>query len=145
MDQNRVTGATTSAAGQVRSAAGQLTGDRSLEAEGHADQATGRLENAYGQARDALRDAADQASDVAGQAYETGRHYLREGERAISGQFGRGSLTTLLVAGGIGFALAWLVYGRYGDTLRHSLHLDDHSDARRYPDERNVYAGGSGR
>ncbi len=58
-------------------------------------------------------------SDYAQDAYEQGRRrypeaerYYREGSRAMSRQVEEQPMTALLIAGAVGFALAWLIFGR---------------------------------
>jgi ElaB/YqjD/DUF883 family membrane-anchored ribosome-binding protein len=66
-------------------------------------------DNLYGQAKDAARDAADAAVDMAKDAYENSGDTLRDGSQAVAKKVQDNPLGALLVAGGIGFALAMLM------------------------------------
>jgi ElaB/YqjD/DUF883 family membrane-anchored ribosome-binding protein len=66
-------------------------------------------ENLYGQAKDAARDAADAAVGMAKDAYENSGETLRDGSQAVAKEVQDNPLGALLVAGGIGFALAMLM------------------------------------
>jgi hypothetical protein len=63
------------------------------------------------QAQSALRNASDTASELWDDAYEQGRRYYREGGQMV-GNLDAATLTGWLVAGGIGFGLAWLIFGQ---------------------------------
>ena len=83
------------------------------------------MENLVGQAKDAVRQAADSASEYAQDTYARGaqyvrqewdRHpeagrYLREGRQAISHPVEANPITAILVAGGVGYLLAYLIHG----------------------------------
>ena len=64
----------------------------------------------YDQAQGAVRDAAETASEAWDDAYEMGERYYRQGRRAIR-EAEMGSVGTLIVAGAIGYALAWMIHG----------------------------------
>jgi ElaB/YqjD/DUF883 family membrane-anchored ribosome-binding protein len=68
-------------------------------------EATGAVQNLYGQAKDAARNVGDAAKD----AYENSGDTLRDGSQAIARKVQDNPLGSLLVAGGIGFALALLM------------------------------------
>jgi ElaB/YqjD/DUF883 family membrane-anchored ribosome-binding protein len=68
-------------------------------------EATGAVQDLYGQAKDAARNVGDAARD----AYENSGDTLRDGSQAIAKKVQDNPLGSLLVAGGIGFALALLM------------------------------------
>jgi hypothetical protein len=67
------------------------------------------MQNLYGQAKDAVRDAGDAAADLAQDAYTAGSETYQQGSRAIARQVKDNPLGALLLAGGIGFALAMMM------------------------------------
>jgi ElaB/YqjD/DUF883 family membrane-anchored ribosome-binding protein len=83
-------------------------------------------EHLLDQVREALHDVADQASGAASDAYNRGEHYarqareqypeaeryIREGQRAVTHRMAENPLLSLVVAGAIGYALAWMVHGQ---------------------------------
>ncbi|MEH2472278.1 uncharacterized protein YjbJ (UPF0337 family) [Nitrobacteraceae bacterium AZCC 2161] len=107
MDKDRFAGAAKDAAGKVESAVGDLTGDTETKASGRAREASGTVQNLYGQAKDAVRDASDAATSYAKDAVDS--DIYRDGTQAITKQVRDNPLGALLVAGGIGFALAMLM------------------------------------
>lgn len=107
MDKDRIAGAAKDAAGKVEGAFGDLTGDAQREASGHAREAAGTVQNLYGQAKDAVKDAADTATGYAKDALDSDMY--RDGTRAVSSTVKENPLGALLIAGGIGFALAMLL------------------------------------
>jgi uncharacterized protein YjbJ (UPF0337 family) len=109
MDKDRWAGAAKDAVGKVESAAGDLAGDAQTSAAGRAREAAGAVQNLYGQAKDAARGAGDAAANFAKDAYDKRGETLREGSEAVAQQVRDNPLGALLVAGGIGFALALLM------------------------------------
>jgi uncharacterized protein YjbJ (UPF0337 family) len=109
MDNDRIAGSTKEFAGKVEGAVGDMTGDAKTQASGRAREAAGTVENLYGQAKDAARDAADTAVSYAKSAYEKPSETLRGGSQAVTKTVQDNPLGALLVAGGIGFALALLL------------------------------------
>ena len=107
MDKDRITGAAKDAAGKVEGAFGDLTGDAQTQASGRAREAAGTVQNLYGQAKDAVKDAADTATSYAKDALDSDAY--RDGTRAVSAQVKENPMGALLIAGGIGFALAMLL------------------------------------
>ena len=107
MDKDRWVGAAKDAAGKVESTVGDLAGDAQTSASGRAKEASGTVQNLYGQAKDAARSASDAAVNLAKDAYES--ETLRDGSQALAKQVRDNPLGSLLVAGGIGFALALLM------------------------------------
>jgi uncharacterized protein YjbJ (UPF0337 family) len=109
MDKDRIAGSTKDFAGKVEGAVGDMTGDVNTQASGRAREAAGTVQNLYGQAKDAARDAADAAVNYAKDAYEKPAETLRGGSEAVIKTVQDNPLGALLVAGGIGFALALLM------------------------------------
>jgi uncharacterized protein YjbJ (UPF0337 family) len=109
MDKDRIVGSTKEFAGRAEGAVGDLAGDAQTQASGKTREAAGSVQNLYGQAKDAVRDATDTAASYAKDAYENSGDTLRGGTEAISQKVQDNPLGALLVAGGIGFALALLM------------------------------------
>jgi uncharacterized protein YjbJ (UPF0337 family) len=109
MDKDRISGSAKDFAGKVEGAVGNLAGDAKTEASGRAREAAGTVQNLYGQAKDAARDATDAAVSYAQDAMGSGGETLREGSEAVAKKVQDNPLGALLVAGGIGFALALLM------------------------------------
>ena len=107
MDKDRIAGAAKDVAGKVEGAFGDLTGDGQTQASGNARQAAGTVQNLYGQAKYAVKDAADTATSYAKDALDS--DVYRDGTRAVTSQVKENPLGALLIAGGIGFALAMLL------------------------------------
>jgi uncharacterized protein YjbJ (UPF0337 family) len=103
MDKDRIAGSAQDFAGKVEGAAGDMAGDAKTKTAGLAREATGTVQNLYGQAKDAARDASEAAVNLAKDAYESG------GSQAVAKKVQDNPLGALLVAGGIGFALALLM------------------------------------
>src|SRR6185437_1346505 len=89
--------------------AGDIAGDARSQTAGRAREATGAAQNLYGQAKDAARDASDAAVGYAKDAYENSGDTFRDGSRAIANKVQENPLSAVLIAGGIGFALALLM------------------------------------
>jgi len=109
MDKDRIAGAAKDAAGKVEGAFGEVTGDAETKASGRIREATGTVQNLYGQAKDAVKDASDTAASFAKDAYDNSGDTFRDGTQAVARQVRDNPLGALLVAGGIGFALAMLM------------------------------------
>jgi ElaB/YqjD/DUF883 family membrane-anchored ribosome-binding protein len=85
------------------------------------------------QVREALHDVADQASEAARDMYSRGEHYtrqareqypeaeryIREGQRAVTQRVAGNPLLALLMAGAIGYALAWMIHGQRRERDEH--------------------------
>ena len=67
------------------------------------------MQNLYGQAKDAARDVSDTAVNYAKDAYANSGDTFRDGSQAVAKKVQENPLGALLVAGGIGFALAMLM------------------------------------
>jgi uncharacterized protein YjbJ (UPF0337 family) len=109
MDKDRMTGAAKEFGGRVEGAVGEMAGDAKTQASGRAREAEGTVQNLYGQAKDAARDATDAAVNMAKDAYENRGDTLRDGSQALAKTVRDNPLGSLLIAGGIGFALALLM------------------------------------
>ncbi|MFT4119298.1 CsbD family protein [Bradyrhizobium sp.] len=109
MDKDRIVGTAKEFAGRAEGAVGDLAGDAQTQASGRAREAAGTVQNLYGQAKDAARDAGEAAAGYAKDAYANSGETLRDGSQAISRKVQDNPLGALLIAGGIGFALALLM------------------------------------
>ena len=109
MDKDRIAGSAKDFAGKVEGAVGDATGDAQTQASGRVREATGTVQNLYGQAKDAARDLGDAATGYAKDAYANSGDTLRDGSEAVARKVQDNPLGSLLVAGGIGFALALLM------------------------------------
>lgn len=109
MDKDRITGTAKDVAGKVEGAVGGLTGDARTEASGRAREATGTVQNLYGQAKDAARDAGDAAVNFAKDAMDNSGDTYQQGSEAVAKAVRDNPLGSLLIAGGVGFALAMLM------------------------------------
>jgi ElaB/YqjD/DUF883 family membrane-anchored ribosome-binding protein len=67
------------------------------------------VQNLYGQAKDAARDAGEAAANLASDAMANSSETIRGGSQAVAKKVQDNPLGALLVAGGIGFALALLM------------------------------------
>ena len=109
MDKDRTAGSAKDFTGKVEGTVGDIVGDAKTQAAGRAREAAGTVQNLYGQAKDAARDAADTASSYARDAYENSGETFRDGSQAVAKKVQDNPLGSLLIAGGIGFALALLM------------------------------------
>jgi uncharacterized protein YjbJ (UPF0337 family) len=109
MDKDRIFGTAKEFAGKAEGAVGDATGDAQTQASGRAREAAGTVQDLYGQAKDAARDAADTAVNYAKDAYEHRGETVRSGQKAMAEAVQDNPLGALLIAGGIGFALALLL------------------------------------
>ena len=104
MDRDRIVGTAKDFAGKAEGTVGNVAGDARAQAEGRFREASGTAQNLYGQAKDATRDAADAAM-----GYAKDGDTFRDGSQAIGRSVQENPLGSLLIAGGIGFALALLM------------------------------------
>ena len=109
MDKDRIVGSAKDFAGKLEGAVGGIAGDAKTEAAGRVREATGTAQNLYGQAKDAAREATDAAASYAKDAYENSGDTFRDGSQAIAKKVQDNPLGSMLIAGGIGFALALLM------------------------------------
>ena len=75
------------------------------------DQPRAREAGLSDQVQGTVRDVAEGASEMWDEAYEQGERYYRQGRRAIE-QTDTTTMMGWLVAGAVGFGLAWLMFGR---------------------------------
>ena len=109
MDKDRIAGAAKDFAGKAEGVVGNMTGDAKTQAEGRAREAAGTVQNLYGQAKDAVSDATDAAVNYAKDAYGNPADTLRDSQKAVAQTVQDNPLGSLLIAGGIGFALALMM------------------------------------
>ena len=109
MDKDRIVGSTKEFAGRAEGAVGDLAGDAQTQASGKAREAAGTVQNLYGQAKDAASDVADAAVNYARDAYDNSGDTFRDGSKAVAKSVRDNPLGSLLIAGGIGFALALML------------------------------------
>jgi len=109
MDKDRIAGSAKDFAGKVEGAVGDVAGNAQTQAAGRAREAEGTVQNLYGQAKDAARDATDAAVGYAKGAYENSGETFRDSSQAVAKTVQDNPLGALLIAGGIGFALALLM------------------------------------
>jgi uncharacterized protein YjbJ (UPF0337 family) len=109
MDKDRIAGSAKDIAGKVEGTVGDMAGDAQAQAAGRVREAAGTVQNLYGQAKDAARDAGDAAAGYAKDAYENSGETFREGSEVVAKKVQDNPLGALLIAGGIGFALAMLM------------------------------------
>jgi uncharacterized protein YjbJ (UPF0337 family) len=109
MDKDRIAGSAKDFAGKVEGAVGDVAGDPKTQAAGRARETAGTVQNLYGQAKDAARDAGEAAVSYAKDAYDNSGDTFRDGSQAVAKGVKDNPLGALLVAGGIGFALALLM------------------------------------
>jgi uncharacterized protein YjbJ (UPF0337 family) len=109
MDNDRIIGSAKDFAGKVEGTIGDIAGDAETRAAGRVREATGTAQNLYGQAKDTAREATDAAVSYAKDAYGNGGDTFRDGSQAIAKKVQDNPLGSMLIAGGIGFALALLM------------------------------------
>jgi uncharacterized protein YjbJ (UPF0337 family) len=109
MDKDRIAGSAKDFVGKVEGAVGDIAGDARTQAAGRAREAAGTVQNLYGQAKDVARDATDAATNYAKDAFENSGDTLRDGSQAVAKSVQNNPLGALLIAGGVGFALAMLM------------------------------------
>jgi len=109
MDRDRFAGSAKEFAGKVESAVGDISGDAKTQVSGRLREAAGTAQNLYGQAKDAARDATDATVNFAQDAYDNSGDTFRGSSEAISQKVQENPLGSLLIAAGIGFALALLI------------------------------------
>jgi uncharacterized protein YjbJ (UPF0337 family) len=109
MDKDRIAGSAKDFAGKVEGTVGDIASDAKTPAAGRVREATGTAQNLYGQAKDAAREASDAAVSYAKDAYENSGDTFRDGSQAIAKKVQDTPLGSMLIAGGIGFALALMM------------------------------------
>ena len=109
MDKDRIAGSAKDFVGKVEGTVGDITDDAKAQAAGRVREATGTAQNLSGQAKDATREATDAAVSYAKDAYENSGDTCRDSSQAIAKTVQDNPLGSMLIAGGIGFALALLM------------------------------------
>ena len=109
MDKDRVAGSAKDLAGKVEGTVGDIADDAMTQAAGLVREATDTAQNLYGQAKDAAHEATDAAVSYAKDAYENSGDTFRDGSQAIAKKVQNNPLSSMLIAGGIGFALALMM------------------------------------
>jgi len=109
MDKDRIAGSAKDFAGKVEGSVGDIAGDAKTQAEGRVREATGTAQNLYGQAKDTVRETTDAAASYAKDTYENSGDTFRDSAQAIAKKVQDNPLGSMLIAGGIGFALALLM------------------------------------
>ena len=109
MDKDRIVGSAKEVAGKVEGAVGDMAGNAQTQAAGHAREVAGTVQDLYCQAKDTARDAGDAAISYAKDAYQNSGETFRDGSQALAKTVQDNPLGALLIAGGIGFALALLM------------------------------------
>ncbi len=98
MDENEIEGAAKNIGGNVKSAFGNVTGDSQTQASGMVDQVVGTAQKAYGKVKDQASGAGSTLVDQ-----------LDEAGAFLGDTVAERPLTSLLVAGAVGYVLAMLV------------------------------------
>ena len=82
------------------------------QAQAARDQSSRRegSEGVYQQATEAMSDVADRASDMWEEAYDRGARYYREADGS--------AIATAIVAGAVGYGLAYLIHGYQSSSAR---------------------------
>jgi uncharacterized protein YjbJ (UPF0337 family) len=109
IDKDRIAGTAKDFAGKVEGTVGGIADDAKTQAAGRAREAADTAQNLYGQVKGAARDASDTAVNYAKDAYDNSGDTFRDGSQAIAKKVQENPLGALLIAGGIGFALALLM------------------------------------
>jgi uncharacterized protein YjbJ (UPF0337 family) len=107
MENDRIAGSARNFAGRLEGSVGDIAGNAKTEAAGRVREAT--AQNLYGQAKDAAREATYATVNYAKDAYENSGDTFHDGSQAIAKKVQDNPLGSLLIAGGIGFALALLL------------------------------------
>ncbi len=98
MDENRMEGAATEFGGKVKSTMGDVTGDTKTQASGSVDQVMGAAQRTYGKIKDRV------SSGTGG----TFSDQFDEASAYIGDTVAERPITSLLVAGAVGYVLAML-------------------------------------
>jgi len=105
MDTDRIAGSAKDFAGKAESA----VGEGKNQTAGRVHEAAGTIQNLYGQAKDTARDATDAAAKEAQELHDSSGETFRDGSEALAKKVQENPLGSVLIAGGIGFALALLM------------------------------------
>jgi uncharacterized protein YjbJ (UPF0337 family) len=105
MDENRFEGTAKQVGGKVQGAYGDAVGSDKHSAEGRLRDGEGAAQDLYGQGLDAARAAAAEARRYATDLYANAGSYARDGSEIARRQVHDHPLSSLLIAGFIGFML----------------------------------------
>ena len=100
MDENQVEGTAKDIGGNVKSAFGDLTGDTKTQASGAVDQVVGTAQRAYGNLKDKVTNSGAGSAMI---------DQLDEAGAFLGDTVAERPLTSLLVAGAVGYVLAMLM------------------------------------
>ena len=98
MDENEIKGAAKDIGGNIKGAVGDLTGDSKTQASGAIDQVVGTAQRTYGKIKDQAGGAGSAMIDQ-----------LDEASAFLGDTVAERPLTSLLVAGAVGYVLAMLM------------------------------------
>jgi len=111
MDKDRIAGSAKDFAGKVEGAVGDMAGDARTRPRPR-PRGCGLGAEPVRPGKDAARDATDAAVSYAKDAYDNSGETFRDGSQAVAKKVQDNPLGSLLIAGGIGFALAMLMTRR---------------------------------
>jgi uncharacterized protein YjbJ (UPF0337 family) len=117
MDENRIAETAKDVTGKLERTVGDVANTR---AAGSVRQAAGKVEDLCDQAKDAARDATDAAAGYAKQVYRQSS----DSSEAVAKLVQDNPLGSLLIAGGIGFALAALLMRQPASRQRRGRYYD---------------------
>ena len=100
MDENRVEGTAKDIGGNIKSAVGDMTGDTKTQASGTVDQIVGTAQRTYGKIKDQVTGSGAGSAMV---------DQLDEASAFLGDTVAERPLTSLLVAGAVGYVLAMLM------------------------------------
>ena len=100
MDENRVEGTAKDIGGNIKSTVGDMTGDTKTQASGAVDQIVGTAQRTYGKIKDQVSNSGAGSAMV---------DQLDEASAFIGDTVAERPLTSLLVAGAVGYVLAMLM------------------------------------
>ena len=112
MDTDRIKGAAQDFGGKVQETVGRVAGDQKTQVEGVVRQIVGQGQDLYGQAKDTVRDVTDNFGDYANQAYDNSGDYASRGAQVARQEIGEHPLTSVVLAGAVGYLLAMIIHGR---------------------------------
>ena len=116
----RIAGTAKDVTGKLERTVGDMARDADTKAAGSVRQAAGKMEDLCGQAKDAARDATDAAAGYAKQLYRQSS----DSSEAVAKLVQDNPLGSLLIAGGIGFALAALLMRQPAPRQRRGRYYD---------------------
>ncbi|WP_420967106.1 hypothetical protein [Bradyrhizobium sp. B120] len=109
MENDQIVGSAKNFAGKLEGPVGDIAGNAETETARRVRETTSAAQNLYGQAKDAAREATDATVNYAKDAFENRGDTFHHGSQAIAKRVQDNPLASMLIAGGIGFALALLL------------------------------------